>query len=138
MSDFEKLALTAGLAYSGSLLSVFVGSWVTNSRENRKARRNHRTTLRLTRAGFPVEHFDGVLAAIDDWWLRTVDDCGWLRKRRIQQCISKLHALQFPHADWDLNVEAECTPEKIGRYSGALEQANGEAIAIVDRLIRAL
>jgi hypothetical protein len=138
MSEFQKILITAALAYTGSLVSVVVGYWLNISSTSRRARREHKTQLRFFRAALPTCRNDFPTQQLDEWWLRAVDDCGWLSRRRIARAIAEFHHIKFPRADWDINLEEEWTDERRAGLERRFREARREAEAILDRVLAAL
>jgi hypothetical protein len=138
MSDFAKIIIAATLGYVGSVISVLIGYLLTTAYENRKARREHKTRIRLLRASFPVTSSASPCSVLDDWWLHAIDDCSWLRRRKIKQCIREFRHVKFPVPDWDINDESEYTAERTNRYRQQLDQANLQAAATIDAIINTI
>lgn len=138
MSEFHKILVAAVFGYASSLASVLVGYWLTISRENRTARRGHKTELRLIRASFPVSNPHESVKRICNWWLHAVDDCGSTIRWRIEKCIAELKSLKQPIGIGDPTLEAEQTPDRVAIYNKQLETMNGNAAKIMDRIIKIL
>ncbi len=134
MCESARLLTTAGV----TLLSVFVGYGLSAASANRKARRSHKTELRRLRASLPVTNIIDITKPLDEWWLRSIDDCGWLRARRIARHISDIQRLEFPVPDWDINVESDYTTERTTRYQQKLDEANKRVQLIFDRIMNTL
>lgn len=134
MTDIQKVAL----GYVSALCSVLIGYWLTTARANWKARRDHKTQLRLLHASLPTCRHEFPTKHLDEWWLRAFDDCGWWRKLRIRQHISAFHRVQFPRPDWDANNEDEWTDERTARLNQQRDEANRQAARALERILNAL
>lgn len=138
MSEFQKIIITAGLSYASAVCTVLIGYYLNTASANRKARRTHKTQLRLFRTSFRVTNQADHIKQLSKWWVHAIDDCGWLCRRRVEDLISQFKQLKFPVRDWDTNVESEYTPDKTARYQQKLDDVNSQATAILDRIIKRL
>lgn len=134
MTDIQKVAL----GYLSALGSVLIGYWLTTARANWKARRDHKTKLRLLHASLPTSRHEFPTKQLDDWWLRAIDDCNWWRRFRITRIIADFHRVQFPRPDWDMNGEDEYTEERTAGLNQRRTEANRRAARALERILDVL
>jgi hypothetical protein len=137
MSEFDKIIVTAGLAYAGSMISVLVGFWLSSEGYKRRAVREHKRKLRVIGDEIGTTFIGDSKRSIKRWWIESVDDFGVIKRYFISRYVTAFCKVGDPYPDWSA-IQGERTAEKSANYSKAMEDLDEEMKSIIQKIVKFL